>query len=623
MAQENLKQQFAGKNPQERVALINGIIKGKPAGWLDVLKWLADHDEHPQIREQVRKIVDQASRPASNGKVNPTQSDKTNKTIDPMQAMKSGSRQQKLEVLDLINKGMLKVDLNFLTSLIEIERDIELIASMLLAIGKLGDETQLGTINKFLKHANAQVRISAVVAVGLIGSSLGVEFVKEMLTDPDREVISHSAACLYRIDRSLALSVFEDMASSDDRVRLTSVIHALQTIDDIEFKKLLVFAEDKLNDENLNPEPEDAKDQLNVKPRGKSKKWKKTLLLVVVCVIAILVFFYMSTGRKFIFSTKGLPGLLSNKSVTNVSRNNPTQSNGQNYSDIEKNEVPSGQNQQETTLSEVSTAPTAQTASGSNHVPDYDEIKRWTDRAIPYVDAVVWIANGVSFEEAKRWAKPPIYFPAIDVCGDQASIGWREIASSPEQARAWMELGVGNAKTKNGVKRFGLSMGTVKALIHLRRGEEISASKVIELLENGFSTEDITAWANTDFPVDDWKVLRDSQVTITEAIKWSGIGVKRAKEIKRLLTSNIDISEAKKWLQTGLGIEEWIRETQSGNSPRRYVFKEKINKGIKQHTPIIVTSLKFSLMSTGFYLLALGLMYLVMYAAVWCKPKNN
>lgn len=104
------------------------------------------------------------------------------------------------------------------------ERDARVLATLLLALGRLGDRRALGALAGHLRHEDRRVRANAVEALGLLGGEEVHRLIRPFLEDPDNRVRANAVVALggaAGVDLGPTLQGM--MGSAEELMRLSAV----------------------------------------------------------------------------------------------------------------------------------------------------------------------------------------------------------------------------------------------------------------------------------------------------------------------------------------------------------------------------------------------------------------
>lgn len=107
------------------------------------------------------------------------------------------------------------------------EADPWIIASLLKAIGALGDSQDIHLIQPFLKNEDLRIQANAIEALELIGDELSFSLVAPMLKSRDARIRANAIKCLVRFDPDEAIATLERLAFSDEVGDRESAVYCL------------------------------------------------------------------------------------------------------------------------------------------------------------------------------------------------------------------------------------------------------------------------------------------------------------------------------------------------------------------------------------------------------------
>lgn len=135
--------------------------------------------------------------------------------------------------ISLIQKIVTKNDKKFLPILIKIldgEKHNWVIATLVKAIGYLGNEKIIPVIKPYLKHKDTRIRANAIEGLEYINSSKIVPIVAKCLSDPDNRVKANAIKCLNKFGNLEVKKYIEQMITSKKEDTIYSAIFALKVI---------------------------------------------------------------------------------------------------------------------------------------------------------------------------------------------------------------------------------------------------------------------------------------------------------------------------------------------------------------------------------------------------------
>lgn len=125
------------------------------------------------------------------------------------------------------------------------EKNPYILATLISAVGRLGDGSRMDSLLPFLSHGDHRVVANCVEALERLGDSRCVDYLGGLLTHPDGRVRSNAVKAIWKFtDKSLAINqgAFEkirELAVSDNREMRESAIYILGEIADDEAIELL------------------------------------------------------------------------------------------------------------------------------------------------------------------------------------------------------------------------------------------------------------------------------------------------------------------------------------------------------------------------------------------------
>jgi HEAT repeat protein len=107
------------------------------------------------------------------------------------------------------------------------ETDPWIIASLLKAVGTLGDSQDIHLVQPFLKNDDLRIQANAIEALELIGDELSFSLVAPMLKSRDARIRANSIKCLVRFDPDEAIATLERLAFSEEVGERESAVYCL------------------------------------------------------------------------------------------------------------------------------------------------------------------------------------------------------------------------------------------------------------------------------------------------------------------------------------------------------------------------------------------------------------
>ncbi len=154
----------------------------------------------------------------------------------------------KLSIIQLaINKNMSVIIDAFIEQL-ALEKSPMVISALLIAIGKLGDESKIKVIIPYLNDNNSRVRANAIEALEYTGSTKIYPYIILKIEDGDNRVRSNAARALKKLDSVTSLRILKAMLSSNNIAMQASAAYVMRFIIDaanLEFLEPLLNSPDE------------------------------------------------------------------------------------------------------------------------------------------------------------------------------------------------------------------------------------------------------------------------------------------------------------------------------------------------------------------------------------------
>jgi len=112
------------------------------------------------------------------------------------------------------------------------EEDTWVLATLVKAVGVLGESSNVPQVQSFLKHSDARVQANAIEALEMLGDELIFPLLAPMLNSKDNRIRANSINALMKYDRDEALATLDKMAQSSKTWMRDSAIYCLSIIDD-------------------------------------------------------------------------------------------------------------------------------------------------------------------------------------------------------------------------------------------------------------------------------------------------------------------------------------------------------------------------------------------------------
>jgi len=215
------------ENDRKKAVLI--LAKKPSKDNLLIIRDVAECDESVEVRFFARKAlycIKEALKPKVAGE--------TTKTVNLKSIAKyfasDKSVEEKLAVVQhAINKNMTVITEAFIEQLQQ-ETSSEVVSALLIAIGKLGDESKIKYIIPYLNDDNSRVRANAIEALEYTGSTKIYPYVISKIEDSDNRVRSNAAKALKKLDSVTALRILKAMLASNNHAMQASAAYVMRFI---------------------------------------------------------------------------------------------------------------------------------------------------------------------------------------------------------------------------------------------------------------------------------------------------------------------------------------------------------------------------------------------------------
>lgn len=105
------------------------------------------------------------------------------------------------------------------------------IASLVKAVGSLGDSSNIPVVQAYLKHGDPRVQANAIEALEMIGDELVFPLLTPMLNEKDNRIKANAIKALMKVHQEEAFNVLEKMASSDKLWDRESALYCLSLLE--------------------------------------------------------------------------------------------------------------------------------------------------------------------------------------------------------------------------------------------------------------------------------------------------------------------------------------------------------------------------------------------------------
>ena len=215
----------------DRKKAVLALAKKPSKDNLLIIRDVAESDESVEVRFFARKAlfcIKEALKP----KVSSDASASVNFKSIAKYFADDKSVDEKLAVIQLaINKNMSVITDAFVEQLAR-EKSHEVISALLIAIGKLGNDSKIKAIAPYLNSNNSRVRANAIEALEYIGSTKIYPYVILKIEDPDNRVRSNAAKALKKLDSVTALRILKAMLASSNVAMQASAAYVMRFIID-------------------------------------------------------------------------------------------------------------------------------------------------------------------------------------------------------------------------------------------------------------------------------------------------------------------------------------------------------------------------------------------------------
>ena len=225
-----------------RNALLSLARMEKSVPLLDRFKRIAADDQSAEIRYLAKKYYNQIKESlagelrqqvhvAENGAVN----------LDNLtQAMASPEVEIRLEALRQTVEAKDRRALQLVKKKLQTEQDLWVIATLVKAVGVLGDPTHISLLQPYLKNTDSRVVANTVEALELIGGELVFPILVPMMSHADHRVAGNAVKALVKFDREQALAALDRMTSSDRENVRDAALYCLSILTGPDAEQVLI-----------------------------------------------------------------------------------------------------------------------------------------------------------------------------------------------------------------------------------------------------------------------------------------------------------------------------------------------------------------------------------------------
>jgi len=142
--------------------------------------------------------------------------------------LRNGERDVRLSHISAIMESDDSSHLDLVLSVLEEETiDTFIISALVKTVGALGDTSQIGVLQQYLKHPDNRVRSNTIEGLELIADDLIFPVIVPMLQDPDNRVKATSIKTLMHFNQDAARSLILKLAASKSDSRRASACYCL------------------------------------------------------------------------------------------------------------------------------------------------------------------------------------------------------------------------------------------------------------------------------------------------------------------------------------------------------------------------------------------------------------
>ncbi len=221
-----------GSEP-ERMKAVAVLAKSCDRRAIPYLEQAATHDPSASVRYYARKGIQyilSRTRSAVGGASAAGRSAEEEAPFDPEKALlclSSPDQWERLKGIRQIMRAGAGEFVDDLVALLKVENNVQVTAALVMAIGKLGDESVTRDLIPFLKHEDPRVRANTIEALDMIGDDSAFVYLIPYLRDEDNRCRANAVLALRRYGRVNVYRTIESMLESDEVWMQDSATYAL------------------------------------------------------------------------------------------------------------------------------------------------------------------------------------------------------------------------------------------------------------------------------------------------------------------------------------------------------------------------------------------------------------
>jgi HEAT repeat protein len=237
MSNENIDKIISKLNsPMEddRQCAIVELVKLNSVNVIPVLRKVSSTDESIKIRYYAKKGLQFLKARLHNNILNDNFEVKNQSEKNILIKIRDTFRDKDVEDRISLIQSIIRYDrkdlLPEIVNLIKKEKDTFVISKLIIAIGILGNNNYIGTIEKYLKAEDFRIRANAIEALGYIGGSEILPLLLSCLEDSDNRVKANAVKELKKFGIDIITRTLDQMVSSNQVWMRDSAVNALNEI---------------------------------------------------------------------------------------------------------------------------------------------------------------------------------------------------------------------------------------------------------------------------------------------------------------------------------------------------------------------------------------------------------
>ncbi|MDD2717952.1 MAG: HEAT repeat domain-containing protein [Candidatus Wallbacteria bacterium] len=245
---EQIEFDLGSEVSEVRRSALRSLIQVKDVDNRDRVKLLKEvtiNEQDPELRALARKYLDIFSAEMELTVMPPAEILKEELKEDD-DILSTGTAQEKINFLKQVGAGSRRIQSWRLLKNLENEQDVYILATLISALGKVGEKKDAPSLIRFLKHTDSRVRANTVDSLTILQDEESYQHVVPLLSDPDARVKANAARLLTGTGLEKAIEIFRLMIQSGKVHEIESAIFSLRQINAPLAEELLQEAESQL-----------------------------------------------------------------------------------------------------------------------------------------------------------------------------------------------------------------------------------------------------------------------------------------------------------------------------------------------------------------------------------------